>query len=284
MPFVSLCVLCCGTRLPIPWGLAREPPAAALCLSMVLRRACCQPLGTASWKKRENNQLQHRKSQKFHLHIFRASGTLGHSLGEPFTVFAFRNEPSEITPGNVQRTILLSFFPSHSPAKCLWKAPLWGHLFLVISGLSCASGSWTCLLFISFLTSHVWEARGPSEVLGTGCFRVYSSTLSGKLRPMWLTCIFSLDRYYQCLHLTNEETEAQKLSNFKGNTVSCNVNPGILTLRLLPLIIALFTRNLSLSPPFSLLFSFFHLQFFKKMTSRTIQKFANSCSNLKHWF
>lgn len=38
-----LCVLCCSTRLSVPWGLAREALSAALCLSMVLRRACCQP-------------------------------------------------------------------------------------------------------------------------------------------------------------------------------------------------------------------------------------------------
>lgn len=49
-----------------------------------------------------DNGLQHCKSQKFHLHIFRVSGTLGHSLGGQITVFAFRNEPSEISQGNAR--------------------------------------------------------------------------------------------------------------------------------------------------------------------------------------
>lgn len=53
-------------------------------------------------EKWENKRLQHCESQKFHLHIFRAYGTLGHSLGGQFTVFAFGNEPSEITQGNTQ--------------------------------------------------------------------------------------------------------------------------------------------------------------------------------------
>lgn len=54
---------------------------------------------------------------------FQSLGTSGHSLGGWVTVFAFKKEPSETTPGNVQQASLLSYPPS-SLAKCLWKGSL----------------------------------------------------------------------------------------------------------------------------------------------------------------
>lgn len=111
--------LCALLRPVYTSGTGERDSCSCSSLIYGIEKSLLQPLGTASWKKknnkRENNRLQHRKSQKFHLHIFRASGTLGHSLGERFTVFAFRNEPSETTPGNDQRTILLSFSPLPLP-------------------------------------------------------------------------------------------------------------------------------------------------------------------------
>lgn len=160
MPIVSLCVLCCGHSPVCTLETCKRVSFnCSLLIYGIEKSLPPAPLGLPL-EKRKNKQLQHCKSQKFHLHIFRGSGTLGHSLGGQFTVFAFRNEPSEITRGNAQWTILLSFPSSPSPTKCLCKAPLWGHLFLVISSPSNVWDSWIFLLFTSLFAFHVSEGKG----------------------------------------------------------------------------------------------------------------------------
>lgn len=173
MPIVSLCVFCSGSPVYTLGTGKRASFSCSLLIYGIEKSLLPAPLGLPL-EKRENNRLQHRKSQKFHLHIFRASGTLGRSLGGQFTVLDFRNEPSEITQGTAPWTILLSSPPS--PTKHLWKVPLWGHLFLAISS---PRNAWDIFVVYFFPYFPCIGGKGRSwgsimclsEVLGTGWLR-----------------------------------------------------------------------------------------------------------------
>lgn len=115
------------------------------------------PLGAPAWKK-EQQLIAISSIPEIPSTCFQSLGTAGHSLGGRFTVFAFKKEPSQTTPGNVQGTILLSLHPSPSPAKCLSKVPLLGHLFPVISR---PSNAWDFL----FIFSLVFHAQADRDLL-----------------------------------------------------------------------------------------------------------------------